>query len=162
MIRFSFSVALTLSLLLVVPSASFTQVEQWNRKADMMGPRLFFSASASNGLIYVMGGMLAQVIPSTHAFNPSTDEWSLRADMPTARAGMSSAVVDGKIYVIGGWTDTEPAISTVEEYDPATDTWIQRADMPTARGLFSTATVNGKIYAIGGIATNLGPVSGGG
>ena len=127
--RFSMLVALAVGLQVFVPSAGFTQVEQWNRKADMMGPRLFFSASASNGLIYVMGGMLAQVIPSTHAFNPSTDEWSLRADMPTARAGMSSAVVDGKIYVIGGWTDTEPAISTIEAYHPATQ-WASRERQP--------------------------------
>ena len=126
-------VAFIVSLIAVAPSVGFAQMEQWNPKADMMGPRLFFSASAVDEHVYVMGGMLAQVLPSMHAYNPSADEWGVRADMPTARAGMSSAAVDGKIYVIGGWTDVEPAVSTVEEYDPATDTWTRRADMPTAR-----------------------------
>ena len=68
-------VAFTVSLIAVLPRVGFAQVEQWNQKADMMGPRLFFSASATDGLVYVMGGMLAQVLPSTHAYNPSTDEW---------------------------------------------------------------------------------------
>ena len=101
--------------LLAAAGTRVAHAEQWNHKADMTAPRLFFSAAAADGQVYAVGGMLAQVLPSTHAYDPTADEWSERADMPTARAGMSSAVVDSKLYVIGGWTDTEPAISTVEE-----------------------------------------------
>ena len=67
---YSFIVALTVSLLVGAPSVGLAQVEQWNQKADMMGPRLFFTASAADGQVYVMGGMLAQVLPSMHAYNP--------------------------------------------------------------------------------------------
>ena len=84
-----------------------TQVEQWNQKADVMRTRLFFSASALNGRIYVMGGMLAQVISTTHLFGPSTVDWRVRSDMPTARARITSTVIEGKIYFIGGRTDTD-------------------------------------------------------
>ena len=65
-------VAFAVSLIAVAPKVGFAQEEQWSQKADMMGPRLFFSASAADGLVYVMGGMLAQVIPSMHVYNPSS------------------------------------------------------------------------------------------
>ena len=99
-------------------------------------PRLFFSVSAIDNEIYVIGGMLADPLDAVDAYIPETDKWVQKASLPSARAGVVTCEVDGKIYAIGGWDSQNPALGTVEEYDPTTDTWTQKADMPTPRSFF--------------------------
>ena len=95
--------------------------------------KTFFSVSAVDNEIYVIGGTLADPIGSVEAYDPKTNKWVKKASMLFARAGVVSCEVDGKIYAIGGWDGQNPALGTVEEYDLSADTWTQKSDMPTPR-----------------------------
>jgi len=123
----------------------------WAKKTDMPTPRLFFSTSVVDGVIYAIGGGKGfnDALSAVEAYNPVTDTWTKKADMPTPRQVLSTVAVKRKIYAIGGW-DGGHEISTVEAYDPATDAWTKKANMPTQRDLAGIAVVDGIIYAIGG------------
>ena len=98
-----------------------TAAQEWTQKADMINPRLFFSVSAIDNEIYVIGGMLGDPIDSVEAYVPETDKWEKRASMASARAGVVTCQLGGKIYAIGGWDGQNPALGTLEVYDPKTD-----------------------------------------
>ncbi|RKU31582.1 hypothetical protein C6499_04250, partial [Candidatus Poribacteria bacterium] len=61
--------------------------EEWTQKADMINPRLFFSVSAVDGELYVIGGTLAAPMDSVEAYVPETDTWQKRARLNAPRAG---------------------------------------------------------------------------
>ena len=122
--------------------------DRWEKKADMLEPRSYFSASVVDGKIYVMEDADDG---STEAYDPVANNWEKKATIPRARSAFATSVVDGKIYAIGGvkWRN-DKYLGTVEVYDPATNTWEKRAEMPTPRCYLATSTVNGIIYAMGG------------
>lgn len=134
--------------LLVLSLTSPAKEDTWTTKADIPDPKAWFSTTAVNGKIYVIGGWSSA--PSVAEYDPMTGIWSRKANSSTGRT-VPTIAVNGKIYAIGGWIDPiGPVLSLVEEYDPATDTWVKKADMPTPRWGLSLSVVNGKIYAIGG------------
>ncbi|MFC1633210.1 kelch repeat-containing protein [Planctomycetota bacterium] len=148
-------IAFSLTLTLLLASASLATVGTWAQKADMPTVTSLHAAAVVDGTIYTMGGTdnmwgYADYWPTVFAYDPQTDTWTRKADMPAGRARLATAVVDGKIYAIGGSPHADAEVSTVEMYDPATDVWSRRADLPRARNWLSASTVNGKIYAIGG------------
>jgi N-acetylneuraminic acid mutarotase len=122
--------------------------DSWAQKADMLTAREAASASAVNGIIYVMGGVApgGVALDVVEAYDPATDTWTTKTPMPTARWALSTAVVDGKIYATGSGRGGK----MVEEYDPATDAWTTKASMPVANGYFGTGVVDGIIYIMGG------------
>ena len=85
-------------------------------------PRWHASATAVDGRIYVLGGVLHNWVgPSAHVevYDPATDTWEQRADMPPRTFLSGVAVVDGVIYLVGGtWT-----MNVMVKYAPETDTW---------------------------------------
>jgi N-acetylneuraminic acid mutarotase len=132
------------------------KTDKWTAKADMPTKRSFFtsSASAADGLIYVVGGgdeeNKGNMLSLVEQYDPVADKWERKADMPTARV-TCTAMVNGKIYAIGGYLGKNRGIlSIVEEYDPVSDSWTRKNDMPTAKTNLSVCAVNGKIYAMGG------------
>jgi N-acetylneuraminic acid mutarotase len=113
------------------------------------------SVRGSNGLIYVIGGMVDNnPAASVRAYDPSSNAWSPAADMTTSRVGLAAAVVGGKIYVTGGVTGTRfnrSYLASGEVYDPATNTWSPLASMQEPRYFHAMAAgPDGRIYAIGG------------
>ena len=154
-----FQLSWLLSTLTVFTFINSVNAQEWVQKADMINPRLFFSVSAVDNEIYVIGGTLADPIGSVEAYDPKTNKWVKKASMLFARAGVVSCEVGGKIYAIGGWNGQNPALGTVEEYDPSTDKWTQKAEMPTPRSFFAAVVADDKIYAIGGVAQNVGPLA---
>src|SRR5439155_1569740 len=112
-------------------------------------------ATATNGKIYAMGGMVANAVEE---YDPATNSWATKAPMPTGRAYLGVvAAPNGKLYAIGGvdpgGSSSPPSVfAKVEQYDPATNTWVSCPAMPTARAELGVAAAdNGKLYAIGGI-----------
>jgi len=136
--------------------------DTWTRKANMLKPRLSFTAAEVNGKIYVFGGFNDKWgndgTPELEVeeYDPINDIWTKKsANIPTPRVGASSCVINGKIYVIGGSVPPNIMFSRVEAYDPVADKWTKMPDMSIPRFCLSTVAVNGKIYAIGG--TNAPP-----
>ncbi|MBN2316876.1 MAG: hypothetical protein JXM79_23310, partial [Sedimentisphaerales bacterium] len=128
--------------------------DTWVTKRSMLTPRGLAGASAVNGKIYVMGGVVGSThnpsLSTVEVYDPETDTWTPKANLPTARSFPALCAVNGRIYAIGGGTYGGATFSTVEIYDPETDSWTSGPDMPTARLGFSTSLVNARLYAIGG------------
>jgi N-acetylneuraminic acid mutarotase len=130
-------------------------------------PRYWFTSSAVNDKIYVIGGYESTGLSQTvDVYDPSTDTWDTLATTGTftPRAALASAVVDGKIYVMGGVTGPESPqtmSSKLEVLDPSTNTW----STPVTTGTFTkrddlcACVVNGKIYTIGGYDAATGDVN---
>ena len=102
----------------------------WATKADNPTPRhSIVAASASNGKVYVFGGVPVGSSPYTctgivQEYDPTGDSWSTKTSMPTGRCGAGAAqATNGKIYVVGGTPSSgNPShLATVEEYDPITE-----------------------------------------
>ena len=94
--------------------------DTWTKKADMPTARMLPSASAVNGKIYTIGGLLLPdwtPVSVVEVYDPATDTWASRPDMPIPREAPTS-VVNGRIYAIGGGPLAGPPVSTVEEYTP--------------------------------------------
>ncbi|MEW6747660.1 MAG: kelch repeat-containing protein [Planctomycetota bacterium] len=122
---------------------------QWNNPstpAPMPAPRAgHAAATASNGKIYVFGGLSFQ--NNAWEYDPATNTWTVKSNMPTGRHRLAAAAAsNGKIYVFGG----EGGLIKNEEYNPATDTWTAKANMPTGRQMLAAVAINDKIYVLGG------------
>jgi N-acetylneuraminic acid mutarotase len=124
----------------------------WSTRANMPTARDFLAAAtASDGLIYVVGGLNGSDLSTVEAYNPATNTWATKAGMPTARGGLAAtAAADGRIYALGGFQGNAVS-ATAEAYTPATNTWAARASMPTAReDLAAGAAPDGRLFAFGG------------
>jgi len=126
------------------------------------------AATASNGLIYAIGGENAlnpnvlQDLGTVEAYSPTSNTWNDNlAPMPTPRHFL--AVVtgsDGLIYALGGETEQNQILNNLEAYDPTTNTWAEEPPMPTARWSLSAVTgPDGLIYAMGGTDASGKPAS---
>jgi predicted amidohydrolase/N-acetylneuraminic acid mutarotase len=123
----------------------------WQRKKDMPTPRWFPSATAVNGIIYVIGGGRAPLpvveLDTVEAYDPRTDTWAVKSPITTPRGGLATCEVDGIIYALGGLRSAGSPTRKVEAYDPASDQWSPRKDMPVAGGFLQARAVGGIIYA---------------
>ena len=128
----------------------------WSARAPMLTARERFATSAVNGMVYAMGGLVADtsVTPvwvkptaTVEASDPVANTWTARAAMPTARSNLRAAAVNGLIYAIGG-DGASLGLLTVEAYDPVANTWTTRASLPAGNPISSADAVNGLIYAI--------------
>jgi N-acetylneuraminic acid mutarotase len=127
----------------------------WSTKGSLQGPRFGLTASASNGIVYAIGGTLgffSTPLSTVEAYDPTSNTWSPKSAMPTSRWKLTSSSVNGIIYAIGGGNSGNQNLSTgvLEAYNPATDTWTAKTSMPTARWGLASAAINSGIYAVGG------------
>jgi N-acetylneuraminic acid mutarotase len=117
--------------------------DSWSTLRSMSEVHAFFTASAVDGKLYVMGG--AQVpAPSAgtdivEVYDPATNRWSTLAPMPSRRFYLSSSVVNGKIYAIGGALNGDD----VNVYDPSTNTWSPAESLPGVRNRHTSEVVQG-------------------
>jgi N-acetylneuraminic acid mutarotase len=132
--------------------------DSWTTKASMPTARRWVDvATATNGLIYAMGGQVGVAsstinLVTVEAYNPSTDTWTTKANLPDAMYGFGLvAAANGKLYLIGG-ADSTGAVISVYEYNPATDTYtlVPGLVTPSGGGLAAAIATNGDIYALGG------------
>ena len=95
-------------------------VDEWSEKADMPTARTGAAASAVDGKIYVVGGLVmapGQPLAKTEIYDPENDAWTDGPDTQQRRGGPQLGVVNGKIYVIGGWLPGDRATNVLEELD---------------------------------------------
>ena len=151
-----FTIILTLSAASMVAAQPNEGV--WEvRETPMPSQRVDFAASAVNGKIYLIGGIVwdewprnGKVLRTVEEYDPATNRWQHREGMRIGRSNLASSVVNGKIYAIGGSVQVGWKRKHVEQFDPATDTWETKADILAPRSNFSPSVVDGKIYVVGG------------
>lgn len=131
--------------------------DSWSAKGPMPSVRCSFGmATATNGKIYVVGGITdsANTMADAfmHEYDPATDSWTQLAAMPGgARAALALVgSANGRLYAIGGFDASATQLDRVEEYDPSTDTWSANTPINLARADLGAAEVANRIYAIGG------------
>jgi hypothetical protein len=110
-----------LALMGICSDAAHAQ-EGWQRDADLLTMKAYFSLVTANGLIYAVGGATGNDIATTdmESYNPSTGVWTPRASLLTYHdRGVAALGSDGRIYEVGGYYEN----TTAEAYNPTTDTW---------------------------------------
>src|SRR5207249_11660387 len=110
---------------------------------------------ASNGKVYVTGGLIAGTSTVTNAlriYDIASNTWTSGANMPTSPGveAAAGAVVNGKFYVMGG-DDGTNGLNTNFIYDIATNTWTTGATLPDNRTNTYGTAFNGLIYVYGGV-----------
>lgn len=121
----------------------------WTTRASMTIARERFAIAESNGIIYIMGGLIPDGsgfvtnTPTTHAYTVSTNTWTTRASMPTSRSFLTATALNGVIYAIGG-----QSTKVVEAYDIATNTWSAKASLVSISSQPVSFTFNSLAYAM--------------
>lgn len=113
----------------------FNTVEtNWETIADMQQPRRGAFGVATQGRVFVAGGILKQgeVLDSCEVYNVSTDEWYFIANLTKPRYVGSMVCVNGTLYVLGG-SGTQSYEFSVESYDSTANRWTQKTAMPVDR-----------------------------
>lgn len=120
------------------------------------------ATAASNGLLYVFGGVV-ETPNGGHTesndllvFDPVTESWSLvevEGEAPPPRTSASIAAVDDNLYLFGGLSQARGWMSSVFIFNTVTRTWTQpnvSGSAPSPRDKLTTATIGRKIYVFGG------------
>ncbi len=138
---------------IVIPSGT------WNPASSVgFAPRCWFTASAVNGKIYVIGGYGdSSLATSVDVFDPRANSWhTVRTTGHfTPRASLASCVLNGKIYVLGGARGPERPSNmsnALEIFDPRTNAWStpKTTGTFTPRNNLCACVIGGKIYTMGG------------
>jgi N-acetylneuraminic acid mutarotase len=122
----------------------------WSEIADLPAPRAAHAMVASDGKLYVVGGVGPEPA-AVLAYDFELERWSsLATPLPTLREHLTAVALDGRIYVVGGRWSGQGNLAAVEILDPATGTWSAGADMPTRRGGLTASALGGRIHVTGG------------
>ena len=140
-------------MLVLLAAVLFLQEGSWSSIPQMPEGRQEVGVVATEGRVYVIGGLTIAGTASNHVdvFDTHSDNWLPAPPLPIATHHPMVAALGHKIYVAGGYTD--PGFSAhrqVYELDPDLSVWTRRADMPTLRGAGAAASYGGRIYVFGG------------
>uniref|UniRef100_A0A1A9VZI0 Kelch-like protein diablo n=1 Tax=Glossina brevipalpis TaxID=37001 RepID=A0A1A9VZI0_9MUSC len=109
--------------------------------------RCYHSATALNGVVYLMGGYNDNNdsrLRTTECYNPVNKRWNRIAPMNNLRYNFGICSYNDFVYAVGGY-DT----STVECYNPATDKWGSCPNIPNGSSYYTRATLLGNsIYSL--------------
>lgn len=95
------------------------KLNKWIYYGEMPVPRHSMHVVEHNGLIYIIGGIVADsVCSSVFVYNPRTRVFTTKAQLNTPRFKFGCAIMHNNIYVIGGTCTSGGYISTVEQYNP--------------------------------------------
>jgi hypothetical protein len=105
----------------------------WSTLAPLPSARVFHSASALDGLVYIIG--LVEII----RYDPASDAWSTLAPVLVGTYLGTSFVLGGIVYVAGGF---ECCLGvSVGRYNVDTNTWTAVADMLEVRCAVCSVTI---------------------
>ena len=115
---------------------------QWEEIADMRQERGGASGVASEGMIFVAGGLNEKnkVSKKCEMYNVSTNEWHFIGSLNTWRVYDSMVCLSGTCYVLGGTKNNRDRLLSVECYDSTEDKWIEKTSIPVER--YSTENKN--------------------
>lgn len=138
----------------VVVEAYNPATNTWSTKPSLPNGRYATAAAASNGTIYVTGGISVnptELLGTAIKYTPGDPSWTTVADpMTTARDSHASAATsDGTVYAIGG-SPSGGETTAVESYHPGVAGWNTVASLPVALKGLAAAVVHDKIFTFGG------------
>ena len=115
---------------------------QWEEIADMQQGRGGAFGVASEGKIFVAGGLNEKnkVSKKCEMYNVSTNEWQFIGSLNTWRVYGSMVCLSGTCYVLGGTKNNRDRLLSVECYDSTEDKWIEKTSIPVER--YSTENKN--------------------
>ena len=78
---------------------------QWSMVRSMSMTRSGAGAATLRGNIYVVGGFVDGLFPTSTAevFCPGTGRWMMISPMRVASGGVKVVAMEGLLYVVGGW-----------------------------------------------------------
>ena len=113
-------------------------------------------ATSAQGMIFIPGGILNDVVTTTaafEAFDAKANKWQQLSPLPLPRHHITPVAINGKIYAMGGFDGPFPEWAIRSEmfvYDIQNDTWEKGTSLPESRGEHVAVVVDGKIHVIGG------------
>ena len=112
-----------------------TGVNQWEEMADMQQGRFGAFGEATEGKIFVAGGLNqdGKVSKRCEMYNVSTNEWQYIGSLTHCRVYGSMVCLRGTLYVLGGTKSTRDSLLAVESYDLTKDEWIEKTTIPVER-----------------------------
>ena len=112
-----------------------TGVNQWEEIADMQQGRFGAFGEATEGKIFVAGGLNqdGKVSKRCEMYNVSTNEWQYIGSLNHFRVYGNMVCLRGTLYVLGGTKNTKDSLLAVESYDLAEDEWIKKTTIPVER-----------------------------
>ena len=112
-----------------------TGVNQWEEIADMQQGRFGAFGEATEGKIFVAGGLNqdGKVSKRCEMYNVSTNEWQYIGSLNHFRVYGSMVCLKGTLYVLGGTKNTRDSLLAVESYDLTKDEWIKKTIIPVER-----------------------------
>ena len=115
---------------------------QWEEIADMQQGRGGAFGVASEGKIFVAGGLNEKnkVSKKCEMYNVSTNEWQFIGSLNTWRVYGSMVCLSGTFYVLGGTKNNRDSLLSVECYDSTEDKWIEKTSIPVEK--YSTENKN--------------------
>lgn len=166
-VRWMRGIAAIAAVTLLSGSTVTTQSQgKWLKLAAFPEPSQEIAGTATNGKVYVFGGL---VVASNEPpkgivweYDEASDKWTKKKKMPLPAHHIAVASYNGKIYLFGGGSQPDPnglnwvPINNAWEYDPVADSWKALPPMPTARGAAVAALVGTRIYVIGGASVHPG------
>ena len=104
---------------------------QWEEIADMQQGRGGAFGVASEGKIFVAGGLNEKnkVSKKCEMYNVSTNEWHFIGSLNTWRVYGSMVCLSGTLYVLGGTKNNRDRLLSVECYNSTEDKWIEKASI---------------------------------
>ncbi|MCU1315750.1 MAG: metallophosphoesterase [Candidatus Acidoferrum typicum] len=116
---------------------------KWNRipAGDLPAPRLYATAIAVDGYIYLLGGMATagdyKTVTNTFwRWRPSAKSWEIMPPLPgPGRISHAMAEILGSIFVFGGATTGPQDVVNLKDayrFDPSTRKWTRLADLAVA------------------------------
>lgn len=128
--------------------------QKWKNVASMLTPRKGVAVVSCNGMIYAIGGQLAnswRSLSSVECYQPAENQWREVAPMSIPRRNACAITVNDRIYIIGGYNGST-AVSSIEAYDPVNNEWSEVTPMVLKRSSAAAVLVQGGIYVVGGFS----------
>lgn len=126
---------------------------EWTYAAPMAEKRKNFSAVASDGKVYVLGGENETgALNGFAVYDTKEDKWDALPDYGGADLGICRAAMfayGDEVYVIGGQTGTGENVKLltgVYAFNTKTGQWQKKSDMAAGRTNTATALCGGKAY----------------
>jgi N-acetylneuraminic acid mutarotase len=129
---------------------------EWQTKSEMPSARQEIYADVADGVIYVAGGILNDIVTTStafEAFNARQNSWSKLKPLPVPRHHITPAIIGDKVYAMGGFDGPYPEWAMKADmfvYNIASDSWEQGKALPEPVGEHVAIAFNNKIHVIGG------------
>jgi len=130
------------------------ETREWNTQIENLHvPRVYASAVAFNGKIFVMGGInqRGEVVNSVEAYNFTTKEWEQYPSMLQPRSNAAAVAFGNYIYVLGG-ADSSRLLREVERYSPEDSAWQEQPPDSIPRASHAAVSGMNDIFILGGVS----------